>query len=90
MIQSIKNILYYIRKTNSEYNLSCQHGSFQKITDTQHQPQLISVDVPARYNIYPEVSDNKYRISIRFLQTDLVNKATLFDNNIDFRLAICW
>lgn len=90
LIKSIKNILCYIRKTNSEYNLSCKNGSFQKIIDTQHQPQLILVDVPARYNIYPEVSGNKYRISIRFLQTDLVNKAVLFNRDVDFKLAICW
>ena len=90
LIQSIKNILFYIRKTNSEYDLSCHNGSFQKIIDTQHQPQLISVNLPARYNIYPEVSGNKYRISIRFLQTDLVNKAVLFNSTVDFKLAICW
>lgn len=87
---AINNIMYFIRMTNATSNVQTVNGNYQKILETQFEPQLITVGVPSHYNVYPEISGNKHRISIRFLQTNLLHKAVLFDNKVDFNLSICW
>lgn len=90
LVQSIQKILYFTRKTSNIYEVSSLNGNYQKIMDTQFEPQLITVEIPAKLNTYPEISGNRSRIAIRFLQTDLIHKSVLFDNNFDFKLAVCW
>lgn len=90
LVAGIKKVLFFTRKTANIYNVTSLNGHYQKIIDTQFEPQLIAIQVPSNINIYPEVSGNRYRVAIRFLQTDLVHKATLFDRKFDFRLGICW
>lgn len=90
LAEAINKILFFTRKTSNFYDVTSLNGNYQKIIDTQFEPQLIIVNVPAKLNIYPEISGNRYRIAIRFLQTDLIHRPTLFDNKFDFNLGICW
>lgn len=90
LVDSIKKVLFYTRQTSKVYEVSALNGNYQKMIDNQYEPQIIIVEVPAKLNIYPEISGNRYRIAIRFLQTDLESKATLFTEKVDFKLSVCW
>ena len=90
LVNAISKILFYIRKTTKTLELSSVNGSYQQLIDNQVEPQLISLEVPKIYKVYPEISGNRYRLSVRFLQTDLVNKSVVYSDDLDFKLSICW
>lgn len=90
LVEAINKILFLTRKTSYVYEAISVNGNYQKIIDAQFEPQLIIIDVPIRLNTYPEIIGNRSRIAIRFLQTDLINKSTLFDKDFNFKLSVCW
>ena len=90
LADAINKILFYIRKTSIVTEVSVDNGVYQRIIDNQFEPQLLVIELPKKYHVYPEISGNRYRISARFLQSDLISKAVQYTNQIDFRLAVCW
>jgi cell division protein ZapD len=90
LVEVVNKILFFTRKTSNIYEVTSINGNYQKIIDKQFEPQLITVEIPSQVNTYPEISGNRSRIVIRFLQTDLINKSVLFDNKFDFKLGVCW
>ncbi len=90
LVDAINKILFYIRKTSVVTEVRVENGVYQRMIDNQFEPQLLVIELPRRYNVYPEISGNRYRIAARFLQSDLINKAVQYTSQIDFRLAVCW
>lgn len=90
LIDVVNRVLFFIRQTSCYNDITCYNGTYQKIIESQFEPQLLTIEVPANLKTYPEISGNRYRVAIRFLQTDLVSKAVLYNNRVDFKLGICW
>lgn len=87
---AINQILFYLRETSITSDIVSEAGIYQKIIENQFEPQLLSITVPKDYNVYPEISGNRYRIAIRFLQSDLISKASQYNQRVDFKLSVCW
>jgi cell division protein ZapD len=65
-------------------------GTFQKSLNAQSTPQLLSVVVRTEYGVYPEVSANKHRVNIRFLQANFeLEKNPLSTQDIPFDFVCC-
>lgn len=90
LIDVVNRVLFFIRQTSCHDEITCYDGTYQKIIETQFEPQLLTIEVPAKLKIYPEISGNRYRVAVRFLQTDLVSRATVYNDRVDFKLGICW
>ena len=90
LFEAVTKILAYTRKTANTYHVAATNGSYHKILDTHFDPLLVVVEIPRSLNVYPEISGNHSRVTIRFLETDLVHRASLHEESVDFKLAICW
>ncbi|HRE32805.1 MAG TPA: cell division protein ZapD [Candidatus Berkiella sp.] len=65
-------------------------GTFQKSINAPAACQLIRIAVSAEYAAYPEISANKHRINVRFLQAQFEHgKAALWTQDIPFELTCC-
>jgi cell division protein ZapD len=90
LANAINKILFYLRKSATSTEVIASNGVYQQLIDNQTEPQLLVLEINKRYNVYPEVSGNRYRVAIRFLQSDLMSKAVQFTDKISFNLAVCW
>ncbi|MBP9722571.1 MAG: cell division protein ZapD [Gammaproteobacteria bacterium] len=90
LANAINQILFYIRETSISTEVTAEAGAYQKVIENQFEPQLLIITFPSDYNIYPEISGNRYRIAIRFLQSDLISKAIPYTHLVNFNLAVCW
>lgn len=65
-------------------------GTFQKTLNTQTTCQLLRLNLRFDANVYPEISANKHRVNIRFLQATFdEGKAALAIQDIPFELTCC-
>jgi cell division protein ZapD len=87
--QALNTILTLTRKSANAQICTASHGGFQKQLNPQRVSQLVRVRVENHLPVYPEVSGNKHRITIRFMQGHLDEKAFLFQQALPFQLFIC-
>lgn len=66
------------------------NGTFQKALHVQSTYQLIRVNLRSDLGAYPEISGNKHRINIRFLQANFEQgKPMLANQDIPFEITCC-
>lgn len=83
-------VLGLIRQSGYTTKETASAGSFQETLNTQSTPQLLRVIVRSEYTVYPEISANKHRVNIRFLQGNFdVEKNLLAERDIPFELTCC-
>ena len=51
--------------------------------------QLLRVWVDESLGVFPEISANKYLLSIRFLKIDQDKKPQTMNENVPFRITLC-
>jgi cell division protein ZapD len=64
-------------------------GFFQKTLDSSSLAQMIRVGLPKQSNLFTEISGNKHRFTIRFLETMDTGKPVQTQQDIPFQLTLC-
>ncbi len=86
--QAIEVILHILRGSGEQVKYTAQKGMFQQMLNGAKPAQLLRIVLEDGV-CYPEISANKYAISIRFYSLDLVNKAKLCEQDVGFSMSIC-
>ncbi len=81
-------VLKLLRESGKEHRLTAQRGNFQQMQGGR-MAQMLRIILNDRLPCVPEVSANKYALSIRFICADYAAKTTLFDQDVDFELIFC-
>ncbi len=81
-------VLKLLRESGKEHRLVAQHGNFQQMQGGR-MAQMLRIMLDDKLACVPEVSANKYALSIRFVCADYAAKTTLFDQDVEFDLIFC-
>ncbi len=81
-------VLKLLRESGKEHRLVAQHGNFQQMQGGR-MAQMLRIMLDDKLPCVPEVSANKYALSIRFVCADYAAKTTLFDQDVEFDLIFC-
>jgi cell division protein ZapD len=83
-------VLNLTRQSSIATKEIAEGGVFQKSLNAQSTPQLLRLVVRNEYNVYPEISANKHRVNIRFIQANFENeKNPVATQDIPFDFACC-
>lgn len=85
------NLLLSLTRQSTKSSTQIAEAGLYQLTQETHTPcALIRVTVPAEYGVYPEISANKHRVMIRFLEPSADgNKPKQTQGDIPFTLACC-
>lgn len=86
--RALSIVLRLLREGGKEHRLVAQHGNFQQMQGGRIA-QMLRIAVDAKLPCIPEVSANKYALSIRFVAADYAAKTTLYDHDVEFDLIFC-
>lgn len=90
LMHAIELILKVIRESTEAHDALAENGFYQQNIDTAQNCLLIRVSLPAKANIFPEISAGKHRFSIRFLKSsNPAHRPEQVTQNIDFKLTCC-
>lgn len=64
-------------------------GFYQRTLDHTLSFQLLRVQIERHYPCFAEISGGKHRFTVRMLMHSLEHKPSLFQQDVDFRLACC-
>jgi cell division protein ZapD len=87
--EAVVLLLNLVRGSNLPSNETAQQGFFQKTLEPSSPAQMIRVGLPRHTNTFTEISGNKHRFSIRFLETVDTGKPTQSKQDIPFQLTTC-
>ena len=68
--QSLHQLLKHVRESNVPREEVAENGFFQKALDGNMPYQLLRISLASDTSLYPEISGNRQRISIRFMQQE--------------------
>jgi cell division protein ZapD len=86
--RALSIVLRLLRDGGKPHQLVAQHGNFQQMQGGR-MAQMLRVVLNDTLPCIPEVSANKYALSIRFIQADYAAKSTLYDHDVEFELIFC-
>ncbi|MCW4262095.1 MAG: cell division protein ZapD [Candidatus Thiodiazotropha endolucinida] len=87
--EAVVLLLNLVRGSNLPTQERALQGFFQKTLDSSSPAQLIRVGLPRNSAIFTEISGNKHRFSIRFLEVLGTGKPVQTTSDIDFQLTAC-
>ncbi|MEW8384387.1 MAG: cell division protein ZapD [Candidatus Thiodiazotropha taylori] len=87
--EAVVLLLNLVRGSNLPSEEMAQQGFFQKSLEPSSPAQLVRVGLPRHTNVFTEISGNKHRFSIRFLESIDTGKPTQSKQNIPFQLTTC-
>ncbi|MEW8586352.1 MAG: cell division protein ZapD, partial [Candidatus Thiodiazotropha sp.] len=87
--EAVVLLLNLVRGSNLPSREKALQGFFQKTLDSSSPAQLIRVGLPRSKPIFTEISGNKHRFSIRFLEVMDSGKPTQTTQDVDFQLTAC-
>mgnify|MGYP000046289910 CR=1 FL=1 len=81
-------VLRLLRASGHPETQIARNGSYQ-LTMSGRSAQMIKVRVPASEAVIPEISANKYALSIRFVQPETIARPRLSEQSVQFELTFC-
>ncbi|MCG8099150.1 MAG: cell division protein ZapD [Candidatus Thiodiazotropha taylori] len=87
--EAVVLLLNLVRGSNLPSEEMAQQGFFQKSLEPSSPAQLVRVGLPRHTNVFTEISSNKHRFSIRFLESIDTGKPTQSKQDIPFQLTTC-
>ncbi|MEW8324502.1 MAG: cell division protein ZapD [Candidatus Thiodiazotropha taylori] len=87
--EAVVLLLNLVRSSNLPSEETAQQGFFQKSLEPSSPAQLVRVGLPRHTNVFTEISGNKHRFSIRFLESIDTGKPTQSKQDIPFQLTTC-
>lgn len=88
LYESLILALQLLRRNCHTERLVAKRGVYQSSPNGKPY-QLLRVSLPLNTRIFPEISANKYSISIRFAQQDGSGKPQPVDEDVEFEMALC-
>lgn len=90
LCDSIAELLWLTRQNAKRKSETAVGGIFQLQFDRENPCQLLRVTMPPDSNLFPEISGNQHRCTIRFLQwTDTTNRPVHVESDVAFMLTCC-
>jgi cell division protein ZapD len=87
--EAIRIIMHILRGSGATTPLQAAHGTYQQMLGGAKPAQMLRIEVPDDVNFFPEVSANKYAISVRFYNLDCSARPRQCDQDIDFKMTLC-
>lgn len=81
-------VLKLLRESGKEHHFTAHHGNFQQMQGGR-MAQMLRIVLDDKLPCIPEISANKYALSIRFIAANYAAKTTLFDKDVEFDLIFC-
>ena len=90
LCDSIAELLWLTRQNAKRKSDTAVGGIFQLQFDRENACQLVRVTLPPDSVLFPEISGNQHRCTIRFLQwTDTTNRPVHVETDTPFMLTCC-
>jgi cell division protein ZapD len=86
---AVKLLLQLTRGSTLPQSLIALQGFYQQGLDAKLAYHLVRVTVPLNLQVYPEISVGKHRLSVRFLELNVHDRATQSMDDIPFELTCC-
>jgi len=86
---AIKLLLSLMRSSAHATKAQATAGLYQHILESQSPAQLIRVGLPKESALFPEISGNKHRFAVRFLEPSDSGRPNQTQLDIDFSLICC-
>ncbi|HYG32783.1 MAG TPA: cell division protein ZapD [Methylophilaceae bacterium] len=87
--EAIRIIMHILRGSGATTPLQATHGAYQQMLGGAKPAQMLRIEVEDAVNFFPEVSANKYAISVRFYNLDCSARPRLCDQDINFKMTLC-
>ena len=81
-------ILRLLRASGHVEGHHAENGSYQ-LTMSGRSAQMLRVRLASKEAAIPEISANKYALSIRFMQPETLSRPRVVERDIDFELTFC-
>lgn len=89
--QAVEWLLRLIRSSAEPLTVEAVGGQLQQALDNHFNYQMIRIFLsPHLGNLYPEVSGNRHRFSVRFLSSSEAGGVEVVQQPIPFQLALCF
>ncbi|MDQ2993892.1 MAG: cell division protein ZapD [Pseudomonadota bacterium] len=86
---AVRLLLQLIRSSGNNTIITAKEGFFQQALDPNLPCELVQVTLPAHSRIYPEISVGRHRMSVRFLEENVHERAKQVQRDIEFKLNCC-
>jgi cell division protein ZapD len=87
--EAVVLLLNLVRGSNLPSNEVARQGFFQKSLESSSPAQMVRVGLPRQTNVFTEISGNKHRFNIRFLEAVDTSKPSQSKQDIPFQLTTC-
>ena len=87
--EAVVLLLNLVRGSTLPSDETASQGFFQKTLESASPAQMIRVGLPRQSNIFTEISGNKHRFSIRFLEAVDTGRPTQTKLDVPFQLTMC-
>lgn len=89
-LQKIINLLLRLTRDSSELKPKiAKAGFYQANLDPNISYQMIRIQVPLKYEMHPEISVGRHRLTIHFFELNPKGKANQTKKDVEFSLACC-
>jgi cell division protein ZapD len=89
LYDGLRIVLHILRGSGISTHQIADHGVYQQMLGGAKPAQMVRVRLNQELDCFPEVSANKYAISIRFFELDGTGKPRQCDAEVDFELTLC-
>ncbi len=86
---AVRLLLQLVRHSAQPQSLTASGGFYQQALDPKLSFHLVRVSVKLKYQVYPEISVGKHRMTVRFLELNTHDRAAQSGQDIPFELTCC-
>lgn len=90
IIQAVNIVLTNTRQSASRSKHVANAGLFQHDMDPKQPAQMLRLTLPQDRPFYPEISANKHRLNIRFMENSIAKASQRVDDDVPFVMACCY
>ena len=87
--KAMQLLLQLTRGSKTMGEVLAENGFYQENLDASAPVELIRIAIPLRVLTYPEISVGRHRLSVRFIDFNLSERASTKQANFTFKLACC-
>ena len=87
--EAVVLLLNLVRNSNLPTQERAQQGLYHRTLDSSAPAQMIRVGLPRNSTVFTEISGNKNRFSIRFLEAMDAGKPSQTNRDVEFLLTAC-
>lgn len=90
MRQGVSKVLWLLRESSDAERQVARSGMYQHVLERGVSVQLLRISLLASHGVYPEISGNQHRFTVRFQSwQDVSSRSAQSTDDIEFKLACC-